>query len=219
MAEKRDNIFVYGLLGLGYLLFCSAIPSAMAVSYASVMGWEVNHIYVPLSFLTGILYVMIVFSFMREKLDLSKNVSWKGLGEAFLTAIILFFVINFVVSPALSFVFPASAHNYDSSVADMMATPVITFFQVAFVAPLFEELIFRGLILKRALCRWTISFSVLMTAALFGILHMSIVQGLSAAAAGILLCLFYVRRRSVGLSILAHGIYNGMVFGLAFLLG
>lgn len=219
MSDKRDNIFVYALLGLGYLLFCSVIPSAMAVSYASVMGWEVNHIYVPLSFVTGILYVMIVFSFMREKLDLTKNVSWKGLGEAFLTAIILFFVINFVVSPALSFVFPASAHNYDSSVADMMATPVITFFQVAFVAPLFEELIFRGLILKRALCRWTISFSVLMTAALFGILHMSIVQGLSAAAAGILLCLFYVRRRSVGLSILAHSVYNGMVFGLAFLLG
>jgi membrane protease YdiL (CAAX protease family) len=57
-----------------------------------------------------------------------------------------------------------------------------------------------------------------MTAVLFGVLHLSIVQGISAAAAGIVLCVFYGRRKSVGLNILAHSIYNGMVFGLAMLL-
>ena len=218
MSDKRDNIIVYALIGAGYLLFCSVIPSAMAISYSAVLKWEINNLYAPLSFVTGVLYMMMIFSLMREKMDLTANFSWKGLVEAFLTAAVLFVVINFIVSPFLSHLFPTSAGNYDSNMTDMMATPVATFFQVAIIAPLFEELIFRGLILKRSLRKWSVPFAVFMTAALFGILHMSVVQGLSAAAAGIVLCLFYVRRRSVGLSILAHSIYNGMVFGLAFLI-
>lgn len=217
MADKRDNLFVYALIGAGYLLFCSALPSIMAISYFTFAGGEVNNYYTLLSFLTGVLYVVMVFSLMKEKPDLTANFSFRGLAEAFVTAVVLFLVINFLVSPYLSFLFPASASNYDSNVTDMMTTPIATFFQVVVIAPLFEELIFRGLILKRGLRKWDMPFAVFMTAALFGILHMSIVQGISAAAAGIVLCLFYVRRKSVGLNILAHGIYNGMVFGLAFL--
>lgn len=215
MTDKKDNIFFYGLIGCGYLLFCSAIPSEMALGIASVAGGEINHYYALLSFVTGIIYVRMIFSFMGEKLELIANFSLKGLAEAVVTAVLLFVVVNFVVSPLLSIAFPVSAKNYDSNVTDMMTTPIATFFQVAVIAPLFEELIFRGLIMKRALLKWKVSFAVLMTAGLFGILHMSLVQGISAAAAGILLCLFYAKRRSVGLNILAHGIYNGMVFCMA----
>ena len=216
MREKKDNIWVYSLIGIGYLLFCSAIPSAMALSLASVTGVAQNQYYVPFSFVTGILYVMLVFSYMGEQVELTKNMSWKGIGEAAATAIILFVTINFIVSPGVSLLFPASAQNYDANVADMMSTPLVTFLQVAFVAPLFEELIFRGLIMKRALRMWSMITAVAVTAILFGVLHMNVVQGISAAAAGIVLCIFYGRRKSVGLNILAHAIYNGMVFWLAF---
>ncbi|MBE5955973.1 MAG: CPBP family intramembrane metalloprotease [Lachnospiraceae bacterium] len=215
MTDRKDNIFVYALIGCGYLFFCSAVPSVIAFRITGMAGVEANNCYVPLAFLTGIIYVWMVFSFMKEKMELTGNITWKGAAEAFVTAAVLFLVINFVVSPFVSLLFPSSAQNYDASVTDMMTTPVITFFQVAFAAPLFEELIFRGLIMKRALRKWSYAFAVMMPALLFGILHMSFVQGISAAAAGIVLCLFYGRRRSVGLNILAHGLYNGMVFGLS----
>lgn len=218
MKTYKDNILIYSLLGAGYLLFCSALPTMIAINAAEILGGNVNNYYAPFSFITGVIYIGMVFAWMGEKLDLTKNFSLKGVGEAILTAIILFVVINFMVSPLLSVAFPSSAGNYDNSVADMMTTPVATFFQVVLIAPLFEELIFRGLIMKRAL-RWcSTGASVLMTAVLFGVLHLSIVQGISAAAAGIVLCVFYGRRKSVGLNILAHSIYNGMVFGLAMLL-
>ena len=218
MSDKKDNIFIYGLIGAGYLLFCSALPSILAMNYAPLWGFEINAIYAPLSFVTGVVYMILIFALMGEKMEIFARFSLKGLGEAMITAFILFVVINFAVSPLLSILFPASAGNYDNNMTDMMSTPVATFFQVAFIAPLFEELIFRGLILKRALRKWNSAAGVIMTAALFGILHMSVVQGLSAAAAGLLLSMFYVRRKSVGLNILAHGIYNGMVFGLALLI-
>ena len=215
MTDKKDNIWTYALIGTGYLLFCSAIPSSAAIGIASAMGTAVNNCYVPLCFVTGMIYTIMVFSYMREKMDWKAGFSGRGFGEAILAAVILFIVINFVVSPAISILFPASAGNYDANVADMMSTPVVTFFHVAIVAPLFEELIFRGLILKRALRKWSVPAAVVMTAVLFGVLHMNLVQGISATAAGIVLCMFYVRRKSVGLNIIAHGIYNGLVFGLA----
>ncbi len=218
MTDKKDNIWVYALIGAAYLLFCSAFPAFLSEIFSKSLGMEVNTIYAPLSFVTGVLYMILIFRWMKEKMNLFKNISVKGIGEAFITAVVLFLVINFMVSPMLSMLFPVSAGNYDQSMTDMMVTPVATFIQVAFIAPLFEELIFRGLILKRALRKWNVVFSVVMTAALFGILHMSVVQGISAAAAGIVLCIFYVRRKSVGLNILAHSIYNGMVFGLALLI-
>ena len=145
--EKKDNIWMYGLIGAGYLLFCSALPSMMAISCAEVLGADPNTIYIPLALVTGIIYMVMIFSFMGEKMELFSNFSLKGTGEAVLTAILLFVIINFVVSPALSFVFPTSAVNYDNNVTSMMSTPVATFLQVAIIAPLFEELIFRGLIL------------------------------------------------------------------------
>ena len=215
MSDKKDNIFTYALIGAGYLLFCSALPSFLAINGSAMTGFEVNAIYAPLSFVTGVIYMILIFSLMGEKMEILSGISLKGIVEALLTAVVLFVLINFMVSPFLSMLFPASAGNYDNNMTDMMATPVATFFQVALIAPLFEELIFRGLILKRALKRWRPFVGVLMTAALFGILHMSVVQGLSAAAAGMVLCTFYVRRKSVGLNILAHSIYNGMVFVLA----
>ena len=216
--NHKDNILVYAFIGIGYLLFCSAIPSMIAIQCSAMTGGDINGFYLFLSFVTGIIYIIIIFSIMKERVDLFAGFSLKGILEAIVTALLLFFVINFVVSPALSILFPTSAGNYDVSMTDMMSTPIATFFQVAVVAPLFEELIFRGLIMKRALRKWSAPAAVVMTAFLFGLLHLSIVQGLSAAAAGILLCTFYERRRSVGLNILAHGIYNSMVFGLAMLI-
>lgn len=216
--NQKDNIFVYGFIGAGYLLFCSVIPSLIAIQCFALAGLDADFMYVILSFVTGILYTKILFSFMKERVELFSGFCFIGIIEAVVTAIILFFVINFVVSPGLSILFPSSAANYSTNVDNMMMTPAITFFQVAVVAPLFEELIFRGLIMKRALRKWSAPVAVGMTAFLFGVLHMSIVQGLSAAAAGIVLCTFYGRRRCVGLNILAHSLYNSMVFGLAMMI-
>ena len=218
MKNQKDNLLLYAFIGVGYLLFCSAVPSFLSIRYAAYAGGEINNYYVPLAFVTGIFYVVMIFSLMREKMELTARISIKGIAGALFTAAVLFIVINFIVSPFLSALFPDSAGNYDSSVTDMMKTPVATFFQVVIVAPLFEEVIFRGFILKRALRTWSVPVSVMITAVLFGILHMNVVQGLSAAAAGIVLCIFYVRRQSVGLNILAHSIYNGMVFAMALLI-
>lgn len=215
MREKVHEILFYILVGAGYLLVCSTLPTLLASELVRGIGGDGNLYYALFSFLTGICFVRILFRKTMEKMEIFSGISLGGILEAIGTAALLFVVINFFVSPGLALLFPESAGTYESGVSDMMQTPVATFLQVAVIAPLWEELIFRGFIMKRALRFWSPAAAVFLTAFLFGALHMSLVQGISAAAAGLLLCLLYVRRRSVGLNIFAHGIYNGMVFLLA----
>jgi membrane protease YdiL (CAAX protease family) len=205
------------LIGFGYLFFCSLLPSLLSVVLVRFLPGSMNTHYAILSFVTGIVYVWILYAKFGEQMEPGKNITVLGVIEALVTGFLLFFAVNFFISPALEMLFPASGENYTQSVEQMFQTPIPTFFQLVIVAPLMEELIFRGFLLKRAL-RWRKTWvAVLLVAAVFGLLHLSFVQGFSALAAGIFLCLLYVWKQSVGLCILAHGLFNGLAFFLVLL--
>jgi membrane protease YdiL (CAAX protease family) len=83
-------------------------------------------------------------------------------------------------------------------------------FMLVLVAPVSEELLFRGIILRGLLSRYRPSVAVTLTALLFAALHMNPWQSLSALFLGILFGWFYWRTGSVALCVLAHAIANGM---------
>lgn len=212
IKQKEDGILMFLLIGVGYLLFCSALPALAAGVMSQWFPGSLNSYYAVLSFGAGLCFVLTLYRTCGESLEIGKNITLTGIGEAIFTGLLLFFAINFVVSPILGGIFKSSEINYTESVQSMFETPVPTFFQLVVIAPLMEELIFRGFLLKRAL-RWRSTWtSILLVAAFFGLLHLSIVQGLSAMAAGIFLCLLYVRKQSVALCILAHSLFNGLAF-------
>jgi membrane protease YdiL (CAAX protease family) len=75
---------------------------------------------------------------------------------------------------------------------------------VAIIGPIAEELIFRGVILNRALSwmpRWS---AVVLSSALFGVIHMNIPQGVFAFCIGMICGWSYVRFRSLWVPIAAH---------------
>lgn len=78
------------------------------------------------------------------------------------------------------------------------------------VAPVTEELLFRGVILRGLLGRFRPATAVFLTAVLFGILHLNPWQFVSATLLGIAFGWFYLRTGSVGLCVIAHGIANGL---------
>jgi membrane protease YdiL (CAAX protease family) len=83
-------------------------------------------------------------------------------------------------------------------------------FLLVFVAPLGEELLFRGIILRGLLSRHRPAVAVVLTALLFAALHCNPWQFLSALFLGIAFGWFYLRTGSVGLCVLAHAFCNGM---------
>ena len=83
-------------------------------------------------------------------------------------------------------------------------------FLLVIVAPLGEELLFRGIILRGLLSRHRPAVAVVLTALLFAALHCNPWQFLSALFLGIALGWFFLRTGSVGLCVLAHAFWNGM---------
>ncbi|MDR2360857.1 MAG: CPBP family intramembrane metalloprotease [Oscillospiraceae bacterium] len=79
---------------------------------------------------------------------------------------------------------------------------------VVIIGPIAEELIFRGVILNRALSWMPKWAAITVSAALFGIIHMNFPQGIFAFCVGMICGWSYVRFRSVLIPIAAHVAVN-----------
>ncbi len=83
-------------------------------------------------------------------------------------------------------------------------------FLLVIVAPVTEELLFRGIILRGLLSRYGPVLSVGVTAFLFGVVHLNPWQFVSAFWLGVAFGWFYLRTGSINIAILGHAISNGL---------
>jgi hypothetical protein len=82
---------------------------------------------------------------------------------------------------------------------------------MCFVAPVSEELLLRGVVLKN-LCRVSQRTGIFLSALLFGIMHMNLAQFLVTFPLGLLLAYITVRHNSVRPAIAVHIAVNGVSF-------
>lgn len=90
-----------------------------------------------------------------------------------------------------------------------------SFATVCVVAPLLEEMLFRGLILRGFLIHYTPAQAILLQALLFAVFHFNWVQALVAFSLGLVAGWLYWRTRSLIPAIAAHALFNGAAFWLA----
>jgi len=96
-----------------------------------------------------------------------------------------------------------------NEVSDLLSggSLVMQIISVGVAAPVVEELVFRGILISRM--RWLPAWAaVLIQAALFGLVHMNLFQGLYAFLAGLLLGWVFVKYRSIIMVIIGHMAYN-----------
>lgn len=92
--------------------------------------------------------------------------------------------------------------------ADYLEVLVLT----VIVAPIIEELLFRGVILQGLLGKYTVPTSILVSSLLFALFHGNIYQFISAFLVGIFLAWIFVKTKSLFLCMLGHGLFNGFIF-------
>lgn len=89
------------------------------------------------------------------------------------------------------------------------------FIAVGVLVPIAEEMVFRGAILRRLLDltgnekRW---IAIVLSAALFGIIHGNMLQGVNAFAMGLMLGWMYVRTRSIVPGVVMHFTNNSLSY-------
>jgi len=81
-------------------------------------------------------------------------------------------------------------------------------------APLCEELIYRNMAITNMNKRFAPILSILISSAIFGVVHGSPLQMIYAGALGFVFGILFVRTESIFPSLLAHSVFNAMGFGL-----
>lgn len=118
---------------------------------------------------------------------------------------------EFFSSYALGFILeamPGAADKYSSDMSALFTDEITTIVLVALVMPILEELIFRLLIFKALKKVLPFIAANLIQAALFGIYHMNLIQGIYAFLLGLLLGLLCERAQTFLTCISFHCAFN-----------
>lgn len=89
---------------------------------------------------------------------------------------------------------------------------VYSFITIVIAAPIFEELIFRGIILNGLLKKYSPLKSILISSILFGVIHLNPWQFISALILGMFSGWVYYKTKKLTLSILIHAVNNSIGF-------
>jgi membrane protease YdiL (CAAX protease family) len=115
--------------------------------------------------------------------------------------------VNSELGNALQIVWPTPAFFhawFDHLHRSALFAPIA----LVIAAPVLEELLFRGVILRRLLVSGTRLRAVVLSSLLFGAIHLNPWQFLGAFSGGLLLGWIYVRTRSLWLCIAGHALNN-----------
>ncbi len=89
---------------------------------------------------------------------------------------------------------------------------VLLFFTVAVAAPILEELLVRGILLRGLTLTWGARAGVLWTAFFFALLHLNPLQAAPAFVNGVVWAIVLLRTGSLGTTLFLHALNNGFVF-------
>ncbi len=108
-----------------------------------------------------------------------------------------------------------------TSIADSKSpwAVILLFFTVAFLAPVAEECLFRGVLFPTLAQRWGIVPAIVVSGLVFGAIHMSAAEFLPLATLGMILAYVYQQSRNLASSIMLHMLFNSVTFGTLLVLG
>lgn len=127
-----------------------------------------------------------------------------------LAGLIYLFIISVVLEPIQTFI-GADTDKYLTiyKSGEIWQNVLLTII----IAPIVEEIFFRGMILRGLLNRYSDRISIILSALVFGVVHMSLVQLLPGFIMGLMLGYVYIRtKRSLSTVITIHFLNNLMSY-------
>jgi len=94
---------------------------------------------------------------------------------------------------------------------------LLAFVTLVIIAPVAEEILFRGYLFGKLMKHMPIWVAILITSALFGLAHGAWNVGIDVFALSIVLCLLRLTSKSLWPAILLHMMKNGLAFYLLFI--
>lgn len=154
----------------------------------------------------------------RKRLGLEGEPTWTDLGLG-----IVGFVISLILAAILVKVFEifpwfdaseAQKLIYNTSIVG--GERIIAFAMLVVIAPIVEELIFRGWLYEKLRIKLPVPVSILITSVLFGMVHSPFSASLNMFAMSVVLCCLRELTGTIYAGIILHMLKNGLAFFLVF---
>ena len=194
-------LYIIMQLTLSFLFSFVAMPLIMYSLYYDYSAINAC-IEMMISFISGIILLWFMSnSFKRGIKDLKFTFKPKETIDTVAMMYFLNYAIGIIGVLLSKFGLPDTSPDFSLNGSVLFNT--FTFSSVVILAPIFEELIFRGMILN-ALTKYNKMFAIIVTSLLFGLLHLNITQAIPAFFMSLVLCYMYVQTDSILVTILAH---------------
>ncbi|MBA5628621.1 CPBP family intramembrane glutamic endopeptidase [Moheibacter lacus] len=185
--------------------------------------WEyLYHITLPLSFLFGgIVAIFILLPFVKTNWKSIVDHIWKPASIGVFLLSILFYIFTLPFAEFLASMVPTSGidfleefYNEVVKAFEMMLDYKIAgFITVCILAPIIEEILFRGILL-RGLLQKGISpiLAIILSSFLFGLAHLNPWQFMGAGLLGAVFGFVYYRTKALWICIFLHALNNSISF-------
>ena len=175
-----------------------------------LLGWSIG-----MTFIRSIVVVLIYYLiFVIAKKSFFKKIKLSAPDKSsYIPTTVIGFTGQYVTLLALGaimVILPSSWVDSFQQNSDIITSSnqILTFISVVFLAPLFEEIMCRGLILntmRGVMNKW---LAIVLSSLFFGLIHGNPVQIIYATALGILLGYLYVKYESILVPMLCHLVFN-----------
>ena len=203
LSKVGGSLWLYIImqLTLSFLFSFVAMPLIMYSLYYDYSAINAC-IAMLISFISGIILLWFMSnSFKRSIQDLKFTFKPKETIDTVAMMYFLNYAIGIIGVLLSKFGLPDTSPDFSLNGSVLFNT--FTFISVVILAPIFEELIFRGMILN-TLTKYNKMFAIIVTSLLFGLLHLNITQAIPAFFMSLVLCYMYVQTDSILVTILAH---------------
>ena len=240
-ASNRDKLLVrartlFPILFLCIWVFASVVASQLLVGFLTIaiVGKDnagspvVTALYSLISYILALALIIFVpttfikkWGTSREELGLRELPTWTDIGLAPVG-----FIVSLILAAGLAAffsIFPwfniSEAQNVGFSTYIAGGEKLIAFIVLVVLAPVVEEVIFRGFLYGKLRAKLGVASSILITSLIFAILHFQWNVSVNVFALSVVLCTLREVTGTIYASILTHMVKNGVAFYLLYVLG
>jgi len=164
----------------------------------------------PVAFLAGAWY------FYKKRGLIDTAFTWKSnFPVLIIIGLFLMYGVNYIIGEITTYLpgYEAMLEMYMSMFEGINPTALLI--GGAFIGPVCEEIIFRGVILEGLAKKYNPTKALIFSALIFGLIHMQPLQVIGAFFAGLILGWIYLKTQSLWVVIALHVIHNFVAFTFA----
>lgn len=213
LFERRENLKKGGVPTVSDVWFVVALTTLLVLYVGSML--QVKFGLAGVFGTQMILLCVPLFLVLYTKRDVKLTYGFSGAKVmGYLGGVLLIvgaILVNMVLAAGMMRLFPESMSNLETTFSNIFGDNVAAVFLVVAVTPaVCEEMLFRGVILHSLKAKYRTSSAIVITAALFGLYHMSLVKFLPTGLLGLALCIVVWKTGSIYPAMLMHFINNAV---------